>query len=223
MATSATSTPRRPRHDPRDTEREILVAAESLLRERPFREVTVERIMLRTGLKRPAFYAHFRDRYELVPRVLQNIELRLFEAANRWLHGDGHERDLRASASAVVSVYEEQGPILRALADGAVSDAKLEETYSALVQAFIDANAEKISSEQASAHIAPGVDARGDGARARADDRALPQRAVRPRAAGRPRACGGGAAPHLGLDALRKRGARGLGRCSSSSLMPSGS
>ena len=160
MATSATSTPRRrPRHDPRDTEREILVAAESLLRERPFREVTVEQIMLRTGLKRPAFYAHFRDRYELVPRVLENIELRLFEAANRWLQGDGHEHDLRASASAVVSVYVEQGPILRALADGAVSDAKLEETYSALVQAFIDANAEKISSEQAGEHIPPGVDA----------------------------------------------------------------
>jgi len=160
MAVTATSTPsRRPRHDPRDTEREILVAAEALLRERPFREVTVERIMLRTGLKRPAFYAHFHDRYELVPRVLQSIELRLFEATNRWLEGEGHERDLSASAAAAVAVYAEQGPILRALADGAASDAKLEETYSGLVQTFIDANAEKIRAEQANGHIATDLDA----------------------------------------------------------------
>ncbi len=61
--------------------------------------------------------------------------------------------------SAVVSVFEEQGPILRALADGAASDARLEETYGALVQAFVDADAEKIRSEQASGHIASGIDA----------------------------------------------------------------
>ena len=46
MATATTTGKgtRRPRHDPKETEREILEAAERLLRERPFREVTIPEV-----------------------------------------------------------------------------------------------------------------------------------------------------------------------------------
>ena len=121
-----------------------------------------------------------------------------------------------------MSVYAEQGPILRALADGAVSDAKLEETYGALVQAFIDANAEKIRSEQASGHIARGIDAE-ETARALVlmteryldevfgrEPQGDPARAAR---------CCTASGCRRSTGARRSR----PGRCSSSSLMPSGS
>ena len=38
-----------------------------------------------TGLKRPAFYVHFRDKYDLALRVVQDIGQELFTLANHWL------------------------------------------------------------------------------------------------------------------------------------------
>ena len=76
---------RRPKHDPKESEREILVAAEEFLRERPFREMTVDAVMSRTGLKRPAFYVHFRDRHDLALRVVEQLGMEIGEMVDRWL------------------------------------------------------------------------------------------------------------------------------------------
>src|SRR4051812_43477579 len=140
---------RRPRHDPKDTEREILEAAERLLRERPFREVTVEAVMRQTGLKRPAFYAHFRDRPDPVLRITPLIGAELFDMTDRWLQGEEPEEDLRSALNGVAAVFVEHGPVLRALADAATSDAAVETVYRTLVQSFVDATARHIREEQA--------------------------------------------------------------------------
>ena len=149
---------RRPRHSPQETEREILLAGEQLLRERPFREITVEQIMLRTGLKRPAFYAHFRDRHDLVLRLVEHIGERLFEMAGRWLDGEEPEKDLRAALEGIATVYVTHGPVLQALVDGVPSDERVETAYRGLVQSFIDATAEHIRSQQAAGTISPSTD-----------------------------------------------------------------
>lgn len=147
---------RRARHDPKETEREILEAAEQLLRERPVREMTVELVMAQTGLKRPAFYAHFRDRHDLILRVVADIGARLFAMAGRWLEGEDPEPDIVAAIEGVAGVYLSDGPILRALADGAAADGRVEDAYRGLVEAFIDASAEHIRAEQAAGRTSPG-------------------------------------------------------------------
>src|SRR3712207_7320235 len=76
--------PRR-RRRPEEAERAILSAARSFFEKRPFRELTVERVMARTGLSRPAFYTYFRDRYDLVARLLEGIGGLLFAVDRRWL------------------------------------------------------------------------------------------------------------------------------------------
>jgi AcrR family transcriptional regulator len=159
MATRVKSPARRPRHDPRETEREILEAAEELLREHPVREMTVEQVMARTGLKRPAFYAHFQDRHDLILRVVGDIGERLFAMADRWLQGDDPEPDVVAAIEGVAEVYLTDGPVLRALADAAGADARVDEAYHGLVQAFVDATAEHIRSEQATGRTAADLDA----------------------------------------------------------------
>jgi AcrR family transcriptional regulator len=163
MATAAQRdrrTLRRPKHDPEDSQREILEAAEELLRERPFREITVEAVMSRTGLKRPAFYVHFRDRHDLVLHVVEHIGHELFEMSNRWFQGDDPLSDARATLEGLVSVYVRHGPVLRALADAAGADAQVEQAYRGLVQAFIDATAQHIRKEQSRGRIGalPDVD-----------------------------------------------------------------
>jgi AcrR family transcriptional regulator len=150
---------RRPRHDRKETEREILEAAETLLRERPFREVTIPEVMRTAGLKRPAFYAHFRDRGDLMLRVVAHIGALLFEMANRWLEGDEPLSDIPAAVEGVADVYVVHGPVLRALADAAPSDAAVEEAYRGLVQAFIDATSEHIVADQAAGRIRSSIEA----------------------------------------------------------------
>jgi AcrR family transcriptional regulator len=161
---SPTSSPprrkRRRRHDPRETEREILEAAEELLRERPFREVTVESIMLRTGLKRPAFYAHFRDRHDLVLRVVEHIGAQLFAMSDRWFKGEEPRADMHRAITGVAEVYLVHGPVLRALADASTSDERVEQAYRTLVQAFIDATAEHVAEAQRAGLTAPDMDPR---------------------------------------------------------------
>ncbi|HEX5914574.1 MAG TPA: helix-turn-helix domain-containing protein, partial [Rubrobacter sp.] len=86
--------PRR-RRRPEEAERAILAAARAFLEERPFREMTVEGVMVRTGLSRPAFYAYFRDRYEVVTRLLEGIGGLLFALDWRWLSGGEGGEDAR--------------------------------------------------------------------------------------------------------------------------------
>jgi AcrR family transcriptional regulator len=159
MDTSAAASRRRPRHDPKETEHEILEAAEQLLRERPFREVTVAQIMLRTGLKRPAFYAHFSDLHDLVLRLLGDIGEELFEMSERWLRGSDPRRDVRAALEGVAAVYRGHGPFMQAVVDAAPTDERVEIAYRMLIQSFIEATGERIRSEQLAGTIASEIDA----------------------------------------------------------------
>jgi AcrR family transcriptional regulator len=149
---------RRARHDPKETEREILEAAEELLLEVPFREVTVARVMRRTDLKRPAFYTHFKDRHDLMLRVVQHIGDELFATADKWFGGNDPENDIRDALDGTVEVFVRHGPVLTALADAAPTDERVEEAYNALVKAFADASIEHIRAEQASGRARPDID-----------------------------------------------------------------
>src|SRR5215210_2889786 len=112
----APKVPRRRRRSPESAEREILGAAESFLRERPFRELTVDEVMARTTLSRSSFYVYFRDRHQLAVRLVESIGGELFAMADRWLDGTGDPRaDIRAALEGVAAVYAEHGLVLGAI------------------------------------------------------------------------------------------------------------
>jgi AcrR family transcriptional regulator len=151
---------KRRRRSPEEAEREIVDAGEVCLRERPFRELTVDEVMARTTLSRPSFYVYFRDRRQLVLRVLERIGNELFVMADRWLEGTSEPRaDARAAVEGVAAVYAEHGPVLGAIADAASYDSDVERIYRALVNRFVDATAARIEKEIASGLIEP-LDAR---------------------------------------------------------------
>ena len=147
--------PRR-RRTPEVAEQEIIAAAESLLRERPFRELTVDEVMRRTDLSRPSFYVYFRDRHHLVLRVVEHLGTELFTMSDRWYRGEGEGRTLvREAAEGIVAVFAEHGPVLRALADAATDDREVESAYDALVHSFVVATARHIEREIAAGRILP--------------------------------------------------------------------
>jgi AcrR family transcriptional regulator len=151
---------RRRRRAPQVAEGEIIAAAEAFLRERPFRELTVDEVMRRTDLSRPSFYVYFRDRHHLVLRVVAYLESELFTMSDRWFRGSGNGREsAREALDGIVEVFAEHGPVMRALADAAADDPRVEEAYGALVQRFVDATARHIEAEMAAGRVLP-LDAR---------------------------------------------------------------
>ena len=131
-------------------------AAEALLREKPFRELTVDDLMRRTGLSRPSFYVYFRDRHDLVLKVVEHIGGELFVMSERWYKGTGDGPALvRDAIDGVVGVFAEHGPVLRALADAASDDPRVEAAYVALIQRFVDATSRHIEAEVAAGRILP--------------------------------------------------------------------
>jgi AcrR family transcriptional regulator len=150
---------RRPKHDPRASEQEILRAAEELIREQPLRDITVGAIMSRTGLKRPAFYTHFRDLSEVLIRITERITQDLVGAAQQWLlQSSTSERDLIEALERASRVYAEHTALLRALADAAPSDAQAEAAFASIIDRLVAAVAERIRAEQAAGSIAKDVD-----------------------------------------------------------------
>ena len=137
-------------------EREILSAAAEMLRERPYRELTVDEVMRRTDLSRPSFYVYFRDRHELVLRVVEHVGAELWSISERWYTGDGDGQGrARRSIERVVAVFAEHGPLLRALADAAADDPEVDRVYTSLVDAFVGVTARHIDREMAAGRVLP--------------------------------------------------------------------
>ena len=160
MSSRAESSPRRRRRTPEAAQREIIDAAESLLRERPFRELTVDEVMRRTELSRPSFYVYFRDRHELVLRVVQHLFQNFMGPSGAWLINDaGGPDELLEGMRGAVEVYAERGHVLRALADAAADDPDVESAYLGLVNSFRDLIAQKIEGEVAAGRVESALNA----------------------------------------------------------------
>jgi TetR/AcrR family transcriptional regulator, ethionamide resistance regulator len=149
--------PRRRRRSPEVAEREILAAAEELLRERPFRDLTVDEVMRRTELSRPSFYVYFKDRHQLVLRVAERLGAEMLSLTARWFEGTGPDgaASFREALTGTVEVYNRHGPVLHALADAATVDPEVERTYDSIMQTFIDATTAHIEDEIRAGRVLP--------------------------------------------------------------------
>jgi len=138
-------------------EREIIAAAEELLRERPFRDLTVDEVMRRTELSRPSFYVYFRDRHQLVLRVVERLGAEMWEMSEGWFEttGAGGPASFREALEGVVAVWDRHGPVMHALADAATVDHDVEIAHAALMQSFVDVIAKHIESEIEAGRILP--------------------------------------------------------------------
>jgi AcrR family transcriptional regulator len=123
-----------------DSEQEILEAAERLLRERPFRELTVDDLMAATTQSRTAFYRHFTGRQDLLIRLLSDLNQELWAVSEGWFQGGGGDplAEAREALERLAGVYQAHGPVLLAMAEAAHHDDEVERVYGTLVQGFAD-------------------------------------------------------------------------------------
>jgi len=140
---------RRRRRKPEAAESEILNAAENFLREFPFRDMTVDDIMSRTGLSRPSFYEYFRDRNQLVIRLTEGFGVRNAAICETWLRSPKSAEDLPRVMYEFAELAASEGHLMRALADAASSDPEVEASYHTALQAAIDKVAQRIREDAA--------------------------------------------------------------------------
>ena len=138
MSSAVQRTRRREQRE--NTRREILAAAERALRERPYRELSVDLVMERTGLTRTAFYRHFDDVTELVLKLLEEVGAELLAVAQQWLEGAGEDFSAAAhdGLRGIVAFFAEHGPLVRAVAEAGVLDEEIERAYRGYIEFFIE-------------------------------------------------------------------------------------
>ena len=137
------------------TRTEILEAALDFLWTQPFRDLTVNELMSKTGAGRSAFYQYFGDLYDLIEALLRGLEASIFQVATPWFSGEGDPLPLlKESLKGLVQVCYERGPILKAVSDAAVNDERLEREWRKFLGKFDDAVTARIEEHQQQGLIA---------------------------------------------------------------------
>ncbi len=122
------------------TRREILAAAERQLRERPYRELSVESVMAQTGLSRTAFYRHFDDVPTLGLRLLEDVGRELYVIAAHWrqIAVSDFSAGAQEGLAGIVDFFVDHGRLVRAVAEAAATDATIEQGYRGFLAAFTE-------------------------------------------------------------------------------------
>jgi AcrR family transcriptional regulator len=122
--------------------------------------LTVGEVMAGTTLSRPAFYQYFTDVHDLIVSLLADIEAIMHQTADPWISGEGEPiAALRESLRGVVETCVQHGPIIRAVAEAAPLDERLEQAWSSFMERWDDAVEARIVAQQRDGLIPP-VDAR---------------------------------------------------------------
>ena len=154
--------PRKPRRRrrPEEAEAEILAAAERFLRSRPFRELQVADLMDETGLRRSSFYRYFRDRHELIVRLIDKFAAELARTNELWFNaGQDPISSVRAGYEGIGRFWAEHGPVMRAIADAAIHDREVEKAHRKFVERIVRGTAQRIRADIRKRRIPP-LDAR---------------------------------------------------------------
>ncbi|HEY8583649.1 MAG TPA: TetR/AcrR family transcriptional regulator [Capillimicrobium sp.] len=141
----------RRRQSPEETRSLILDSAEAVLRERPFREISVDEVMQPTGYRRTVFYRHFTGLPDLVVAVLSRVLPALAEANERFREVAGQqlgEDDVRPVIRSVVEHWQRHGPLMLALRDAGVYDAQIDALIDATQERFIGLLADVLAERQ---------------------------------------------------------------------------
>jgi AcrR family transcriptional regulator len=143
---SATARRGRYREQRENTRRQILDAAARFLRDRPFRDLSVDALMSEVGLTRTAFYRHFDDTTDLVLRLLGEVLEKLYPVADRWraTAGTRYPEPAQEGLRAMVEVFVADGPLIRAIADAASIDDRIETAYRASLDTFVGLTAQTL-------------------------------------------------------------------------------
>ena len=149
-----------PRRTPDEARAEIILVARDFLMRRPFHEMTVGRLMERTQTTRSAFYAHFKDVYDLAEVFVHELSQSIEDGSAQWIRGEGEPvEEIRKSLESGIALWEAEGPLIRALAQASLRDKRLERIWRDQMAGDFAARLAKIIRRDQSAGLIPPMDA----------------------------------------------------------------
>jgi AcrR family transcriptional regulator len=127
------------RESRRQSRDRIIAAATELVRRTSFGALTVDEVMREAGFGRTIFYRHFDDLADLLIKAGREAFERLFEASQAL--GEARSLDspevIREALEPAVAVFEQHGPLLRAIAEAAAAgDEQISAGQEAMRQRF---------------------------------------------------------------------------------------
>jgi AcrR family transcriptional regulator len=154
MSVAVQRTKRRQQRE--ETRRQILDTAQEFLRERSFRELSVDALMARTGHTRTVFYRHFDDIPSLVLTLMAEVGAELVEAGERWAETEEAGPEVARERHALfVDFYVRNGPLVHAVAEAAHRDEDVEQAYDQMLEGFVALTARAIEARVESGELAP--------------------------------------------------------------------
>ncbi|MCX6388296.1 MAG: TetR/AcrR family transcriptional regulator [Solirubrobacterales bacterium] len=135
----------RQRQTAAESRQAIIGATSELLRNQPFRELSVESVMEKANLSRTIFYRHFDSLSAVVIELVTNLAEDVLTLSSDFAENglasksglDAPNSDLvRDSLAQVVGFFAEHGPLLKGVADAAVENAELEVAYEGFLLHF---------------------------------------------------------------------------------------
>jgi AcrR family transcriptional regulator len=121
-------------------EESLLGAMERLLASgQSFTSVSVEQLANEAGIARSTFYLHFRDKGDLVQRLMSQVTREILTAAGSWFDKPeiAERSDLQDALRQIVAVYNRHRAVMRAMTETAAYDANVARLYSGMMDNLV--------------------------------------------------------------------------------------
>ncbi|HTU72102.1 MAG TPA: TetR/AcrR family transcriptional regulator [Trebonia sp.] len=139
-------------------EAQLLAAAQRLLVEgASFTELGVQQISAAATVSRSTFYAHFRDKADLLMRLATTMVTTSFDVASGWEPADGAEGLARVFLRQL-GIFREHAAVLRAVAEVATYDPAMRDFWNQGLSQFTDRTMAVLRQEQEAGRTCASVD-----------------------------------------------------------------
>ncbi|MCC6706728.1 MAG: TetR/AcrR family transcriptional regulator [Gammaproteobacteria bacterium] len=121
--------------------------------------ISVDALSREAGIARATFYLHFRDKGELVARLIARVADEVVGAGGLWfVHAeDARFEDLRAAMARFFDAYLEHHAILAAAAETAPYDRQVANLHTRMLERFVAESRQAVQRIAASGRAHPGL------------------------------------------------------------------
>lgn len=144
-------------------EERLLAAMERMLEQgQRYVSLSVEELAAEAGMSRGTFYSHFRDKNELIARLMSLITDEIVDSAGSWLGTapDGERplrKDMEATMIGVSKTFRKHRAILSAFADSARQDDALGQQFQKMMDTICGRCRDAIAAVNRSGACRPGT------------------------------------------------------------------
>ncbi len=135
-----------------ELEEAICAAAERLMEERPFTQLSVADVLTEAAVSRASFYFYFASKYALLERLAERVTGSVFGTTRAWFDADdGDPRaQLREAVGGAFDTWSQHGPVIRAIIESGPAAEEVAALWARLMGEFVDAAADRIRRDRAS-------------------------------------------------------------------------